>query len=82
MRVSGLLLAPEGWAHEEKGQELIPWTEFAGVKVASYQGLAVLIYRNKDGKPKMASRVTVDLLRAWVIPPLVDELVRRHSLMA
>jgi len=80
IRAGGLLFTPQGWAHEEKGQEIIPWSEFGSIRVNSYQGLSVVITRKKPGgKEKKASAVSVDLLRAWVIPPIVEEHARRYA---
>jgi hypothetical protein len=79
VRVAGLLLSPEGFAHEEKGQEMQPWTEFAGMEVGGHEGIYVTLFRNVNGKKKKVTRVSVDQLRSWVLPPLIEEHARRYA---
>jgi hypothetical protein len=91
VRVGGLMFSPEGFSHEGKGQAPIPWRDYARVEVRArservtktlsyHQSIIVELFRITDrGKPKGACQVTVDLMRAWAIPPLAEEHARRYA---
>lgn len=80
LRVGGLVLSPEGFAQEDKGAEVHGWDAYAGVEITGYSSPFVEIFRAKgDGKRKRACRVRVDMLRGWVIPPVVEEHARRYT---
>jgi hypothetical protein len=79
VRVSGLRLSPEGFQHEGKSDR-VPWTEYGGVKVGKGFEIFVQIFRAKPGGgKKRACRVEVDMLRSWVLPPLIEEHARRFG---
>lgn len=78
IRTAGLVFSPDGFGQEEKG-ELIPWREFAGLEVNSYQGIWLRLFRAKGAKRKPAARVNITQLHSWVIPPLVDAHARRYG---
>ena len=80
VRLGGLVLSPQGFAQEDKGDEVQPWTTYAGVEVTGHHAPFIEIFRVRDdGKRKRACRVMVDMLRGWVIPPIVEEHVRRYG---
>jgi len=52
--------------------------------IAGLMGMALVklldYLRKRDAdKPKMVTRISVDMLRAWVIPPVVEEHARRYA---
>ena len=80
IRLSGLLLGPQGFASEKMSEQLIPWPEFGGMEIRSNNGIYVDLFRLKsDGKRKRAFTVPTDMLRTWVLPPLVEEHSRRYG---
>jgi hypothetical protein len=78
IRTAGLILAPNGFGEEEKG-ELVPWSEFAGIEVNPYQGIWLRLFRAKGAKRKQAARVSITQLHSWVIPAVVDAHARRYG---
>jgi hypothetical protein len=61
VRLGGLVLSPQGFAQEDKGDEVQPWTTYAGVEVTGHHAPFIEIFRVRDdGKRKRACRVMVD----------------------
>lgn len=80
VRLGGLLFSPEGFAHEAKDQPLIPWSDFGGLEFSGQNGIYINLYRLKDGgKRKRAVTASMDMLRSWVVPPIVEEHARRYG---
>jgi hypothetical protein len=80
IRVGGLVLSPEGFAQESKDDPVVPWSEYAGLKFRDTDSIYIDLFRTKDGgKKKRAAGVQTDLLRSWVIPPIVEEHARRYG---
>ena len=80
VRIGGLRLAPEGFMAEDKRGENVPWTEYAGVEVRRGNSVVIELFRAKPGgKRKQACRVKVNLLRGWILPPLIEEHARRYA---
>lgn len=80
VRVGGLVLSPAGFATDTKDGEVHPWTVYAGVEVTGIDVPFIEIFRvREDGKRKRACRVQIDMLRGWVIPPVVEEHARRYG---
>jgi Protein of unknown function (DUF2510) len=75
-----LRLSPEGFAHEGKRGETIPWSDYAGMEVRGYTSIILELFRlTPGGKRKRACRLEVDLLHGWLLPPLVEEHARRYA---
>jgi hypothetical protein len=79
IRTAGLVFSPQGFGQEGKG-DLVPWAEFAGIEVDSYEGIWVRLFRTKGGdKRKQAVRAKVEQLHSWAIPPVVEACARRYA---
>jgi hypothetical protein len=84
VRIGGVLLSPEGISKEASQQENIPWGEYGGVEVGGHSGtfFVDLFRAEPDGKRNRAFRADVNLLRAWVLPPSIEEYARRYGGLA
>jgi hypothetical protein len=80
VRLGGLLLSPEGFTVESKDDPMVPWSEYAGMEFGSGDSIFIALFRTNDrGKRKRAAGVPTDMLRSWVIPPIVEEHARRYG---
>jgi len=80
IRLAGLLLSPEGFTREDKDDPMVPWTDYAGMKVDAGDSIYINLFRVKDGgKRKRAASVSTDMLRSWVVGPIVEEHARRYG---
>lgn len=78
IHTAGLVFGPDGFGHAEKG-ELVPWSEYAGLEVNSYQGIWLRLFRAKGTKRKSVARVEITQLHSWVVPSLVEAHASRYG---